>query len=101
MMIIMIYISQAKPILNGGKVCQLLDPSLGSNHDDDQIERMVLAATLCIRREPRLRPQISLVSMLNTTFFLFHLILFSFLYALNQFIFQSDFEGSPRRRGSD
>lgn len=59
---------QAKPILNGGKVCQLLDPSLGSNHDDDHIERMVLAATLCIRREPRLRPQISLVSLLNTAF---------------------------------
>ncbi|KAE7997555.1 hypothetical protein FH972_002181 [Carpinus fangiana] len=51
----------AKTILNGGKVCQLLDPSLGSNHDDDQIERVVLAATLCIRREPRLRPQISLI----------------------------------------
>ncbi|XP_062148719.1 protein kinase STUNTED isoform X2 [Alnus glutinosa] len=51
----------AKPILNGGKVFQLLDPSLGSNYDDDQIERMVLAATLCIRREPRLRPQISLI----------------------------------------
>lgn len=63
----MIYI-QAKPILNGGKVFQLLDPSLGSNYDDDQIERMVLAATLCIRREPRLRPQISLVSLLDAAF---------------------------------
>ncbi|KAF5457876.1 hypothetical protein F2P56_021950 [Juglans regia] len=51
----------AKPILDSGKVSQLLDPSLGSDYDHDQIERMALAATLCIRREPRLRPQISLV----------------------------------------
>jgi len=65
--LMMIYI-QAKPILNGGKVFQLLDPSLGSNYEDDQIERMVLAATLCIRREPRLRPQISLVSLLDAAF---------------------------------
>lgn len=51
----------AKPILKGGKVSQLLDPSLGSDYDHDQIEWMVLAATLCIKRAPRLRPQISLV----------------------------------------
>ena len=53
---------QAKPILNGGKVSKLLDPSLGSNYDRDHIERMVLAATLCIRRAPRARPKMSLVS---------------------------------------
>ncbi|PIA47567.1 hypothetical protein AQUCO_01400306v1 [Aquilegia coerulea] len=46
----------AKPILNGGKVKQLLDPSLGENYDSDQMERMVLAASLCIRRSPRTRP---------------------------------------------
>ncbi|KAF3440618.1 hypothetical protein FNV43_RR18902 [Rhamnella rubrinervis] len=51
----------AKPILKDGKVSQLLDPILGSDYDHNQIERMVLAATLCIRRTPRLRPQISLV----------------------------------------
>ncbi|KAH7520923.1 hypothetical protein FEM48_Zijuj08G0197200 [Ziziphus jujuba var. spinosa] len=51
----------AKPILKSGKVSQLLDPSLGSDYDHDQIERMILAATLCIRRAPKLRPQISLV----------------------------------------
>uniref|UniRef100_A0A5B6YIL7 Protein kinase domain-containing protein n=1 Tax=Davidia involucrata TaxID=16924 RepID=A0A5B6YIL7_DAVIN len=49
----------AKPILKSGKVSRLLDPSLGSDYDNDQIERMVLAATLCIRRAPRCRPQIS------------------------------------------
>ncbi|KAI3838454.1 hypothetical protein MKX03_013218 [Papaver bracteatum] len=51
----------AKPILNGGKVLQLLDPKLGDNYDRDQMEWMVLAATLCIRHEPRTRPRMDLV----------------------------------------
>lgn len=51
----------AKPILNGGKVAQLLDLSLTNSYDRDQMERMVLAATLCIRRAPRARPQMSIV----------------------------------------
>ncbi|CBI18962.3 unnamed protein product, partial [Vitis vinifera] len=51
----------AKPILYGGKVSELLDPSLGSNYDSSQMERMVWAAILCIRRAPRARPQMSLV----------------------------------------
>ncbi|KAL9393462.1 hypothetical protein Peur_012747 [Populus x canadensis] len=50
----------AKPILEGGKVSQLL-PRLGGEYDDDHIERMVLAATLCLRRSPKWRPQMSLV----------------------------------------
>ncbi|KAF5735481.1 L-type lectin-domain containing receptor kinase II.1-like [Tripterygium wilfordii] len=54
----------AKPILNGGKVSQLLDASLGNNYDNDQMERMILAATLCIRHSPKSRPQMSLVSKL-------------------------------------
>ncbi|GFY96546.1 kinase with adenine nucleotide alpha hydrolases-like domain-containing protein [Actinidia rufa] len=37
----------AKPILNGGKVAQLLDPSLANDYDCDQMERVALAATLC------------------------------------------------------
>jgi len=55
---------QANPILNSGKVLQLLDPSLGDNYDPEEMERMVLAATLCIRRAPRARPQMSLVRYL-------------------------------------
>ncbi|KAJ9146224.1 hypothetical protein P3X46_028515 [Hevea brasiliensis] len=51
----------AKPILNNGKVSQLLDPSLGDDYDHDQMERMVLAATLCVKRSPRARPQMNLV----------------------------------------
>ncbi|KAL5755407.1 hypothetical protein ACOSP7_023627 [Xanthoceras sorbifolium] len=51
----------AKPILKDGKLSQLLDQSLPCDFDIDQIERMVLAATLCIRRAPRFRPQINIV----------------------------------------
>ncbi|KAK7320965.1 hypothetical protein VNO77_30968 [Canavalia gladiata] len=54
----------ASPILNSGKVSQLLDPSLGDKYDHEEMERMVLAATLCIRRAPRARPQMSLISKL-------------------------------------
>ena len=59
---------QAKPLLNGGKVSQLLDPVLGESFDRDQMERMVLAATLCVRHAPRARPQMNLVSHLYTFF---------------------------------
>lgn len=51
----------AMPILKEGKVSLLLDPSLGNNYDDNQIERMVLAATLCIKRAPQSRPSMNLV----------------------------------------
>ncbi|KAE9587346.1 hypothetical protein Lal_00005025 [Lupinus albus] len=51
----------ATPILKDGKLSQLLDPSLGIEYDHGQIQRMVLAATLCIRRAPRSRPEISLI----------------------------------------
>ncbi|CAL0315478.1 unnamed protein product [Lupinus luteus] len=54
----------ASPILNSGKVSQLLDPGLGDNYDHEEMERMVLAATLSIRRAPRARPQISIISKL-------------------------------------
>ncbi|KAL7155825.1 hypothetical protein ABFS83_03G101600 [Erythranthe nasuta] len=51
----------AKPILNSEKFVQLLDHNLGNNYDHEQVERMVLAASLCIRRAPRARPQMSVV----------------------------------------
>ncbi|GAV69118.1 Pkinase domain-containing protein/Usp domain-containing protein [Cephalotus follicularis] len=51
----------AKPILNGGKISQLLDPCLDGDFDDDHFERMVLSAKLCIRSASKSRPQISLL----------------------------------------
>ncbi|KAK1407677.1 hypothetical protein QVD17_39299 [Tagetes erecta] len=49
----------AKPILGSGKYSQLLDQNFGNNFDLDQMERMALAATLCIRRAPRARPHMN------------------------------------------
>ncbi|KAI3821315.1 hypothetical protein L1987_08880 [Smallanthus sonchifolius] len=51
----------AKPILSSGKYSQLLDQNFGNNFDADQMERMALAATLCIRRAPRARPHMNSV----------------------------------------
>ncbi|KAK7350905.1 hypothetical protein VNO77_09948 [Canavalia gladiata] len=51
----------ATPVLKDGKLSQLLDPNVGDEYDECLIKRMVLAATLCIRRAPRLRPQINLI----------------------------------------
>ncbi|KFK42126.1 hypothetical protein AALP_AA2G214300 [Arabis alpina] len=51
----------AKPILDDGKYSQLLDPILRDNNDGDQMKRMALAATLCIRRSPQARPKMSIV----------------------------------------
>ncbi|XP_039138942.1 LEAF RUST 10 DISEASE-RESISTANCE LOCUS RECEPTOR-LIKE PROTEIN KINASE-like 1.3 [Dioscorea cayenensis subsp. rotundata] len=51
----------AKPVLQGEKVKQLVDPCLGNEYDTDQMERVALAASLCIRQASRSRPQIAIV----------------------------------------
>lgn len=47
----------ANSVLKDGKTSQLLDPDISGDCNDEQFERMVLAATLCIRRDPRTRPR--------------------------------------------
>uniref|UniRef100_A0A1J3K0A5 Receptor-like cytosolic serine/threonine-protein kinase RBK1 n=1 Tax=Noccaea caerulescens TaxID=107243 RepID=A0A1J3K0A5_NOCCA len=52
----------AKPILDDRDYSQLLDPSLrDDNNNGDQMERMALAATLCIRHNPQSRPKMGMV----------------------------------------
>ncbi|KAE8701090.1 Kinase protein with adenine nucleotide alpha hydrolases-like domain, putative isoform 5 [Hibiscus syriacus] len=51
----------AKPILKDSNFSQLLDPELGSSYECHQIKRMIVAATLCIRRAPLMRPQVSII----------------------------------------
>ncbi|CAM8948918.1 unnamed protein product [Rhodiola kirilowii] len=51
----------AKSKFEDGKLSDLLDPSLSLDIGCHEIERMVLAARLCIRRSPRLRPQMSII----------------------------------------
>ncbi|CAA0829081.1 Protein kinase protein with adenine nucleotide alpha hydrolases-like domain [Striga hermonthica] len=50
----------AKHIVKEGKLSELRDPNL-IGACDDQFEKMVLAATLCIRHLPQSRPEISQV----------------------------------------
>ncbi|XP_020154858.1 protein kinase STUNTED isoform X1 [Aegilops tauschii subsp. strangulata] len=49
----------ATPILNGGDISDLLDPSLDLKHDEVEVRRMAVAASLCLGRSARLRPPIS------------------------------------------
>ncbi|URD96270.1 kinase family [Musa troglodytarum] len=47
----------ASPILERGDFMELLDPNLNENYDEVEMRRMVVAASLCITRRGRLRPQ--------------------------------------------
>ncbi|KAJ7978618.1 Kinase family protein [Quillaja saponaria] len=49
----------AKPIIESGDVKGVLDPKLEGKFDEVQMQRMVIAARLCITRAARLRPKIS------------------------------------------
>lgn len=71
---------QAKPILQSRNVSKLLDPSLGSEYEHEYIERMVLAATVCISLSPQTRPQISLVGFYYPAPFLLSLLLFPLMF---------------------
>lgn len=56
---------QAKPIIESEDVKGILDPNLDGKYDEVQLQRMVLAATLCITRAARLRPKMSQVITLQ------------------------------------
>ncbi|CAJ1933712.1 unnamed protein product [Sphenostylis stenocarpa] len=49
----------AKPIIDSGDIKGLLDPNLEGKFDEVQLQRMVLAASLCITRSARLRPKLN------------------------------------------
>jgi hypothetical protein len=53
---------QSNSIIQGGKLAQLVDPNLPTEGHTDEVERMTLAASLCIRQAPQNRPQIDVVS---------------------------------------
>uniref|UniRef100_A0A1D1XH75 Receptor-like cytosolic serine/threonine-protein kinase RBK2 n=1 Tax=Anthurium amnicola TaxID=1678845 RepID=A0A1D1XH75_9ARAE len=46
-------------VLERGEVTHLLDPNLDANYDEEQVHRVVFAASLCLRRSARLRPPMS------------------------------------------
>ncbi|MCD7458709.1 hypothetical protein HAX54_038925 [Datura stramonium] len=49
----------AKPKLESGNFKAILDENLNVNIEDDQVQRMILAARLCLTQAARLRPNIS------------------------------------------
>jgi hypothetical protein len=55
---------QTNSIMQGGKLTQLVDPNLPTEGHTDEVEKMTLAASLCIRQAPQNRPQIDVVSFL-------------------------------------
>lgn len=48
-------------MMEKGEWMALLDPNLSTQHDESQVKRMALAAFLCTRRTPNLRPSMSKV----------------------------------------
>ncbi|WJX42510.1 non-specific serine/threonine protein kinase [Trifolium repens] len=54
-------VTWAKPILESGDVKSLLDPKLEGKFDIAQMNKMVLAASLCITQSARLRPTMNQV----------------------------------------
>ncbi|XP_062197501.1 protein kinase STUNTED-like isoform X2 [Phragmites australis] len=51
----------ANSIIQGGKLTQLVDPNLPTEGHTNEVERMTLAASLCIRQAPHNRPHIDVV----------------------------------------
>ncbi|CAL5339632.1 receptor-like cytosolic serine/threonine-protein kinase RBK2 isoform X1 [Camellia sinensis] len=54
----------AKPLLDNNSVEELVDPSLGDHYDPDEMDRVILTASLCIEQTPILRPRMSQVLIL-------------------------------------
>uniref|UniRef100_A0A5B7B6I7 non-specific serine/threonine protein kinase n=1 Tax=Davidia involucrata TaxID=16924 RepID=A0A5B7B6I7_DAVIN len=54
----------AKPLLDSNDFKELVDPSLGDNYDLEEMDRVILTASLCVERTPILRPQMSQVAIL-------------------------------------
>ncbi|KAL2329057.1 hypothetical protein Fmac_022484 [Flemingia macrophylla] len=56
----------AKPMIDRGDIKGLVDPNLEGKFDKAQLQRMVLAASLCITRSARLRPKLNqILKILN------------------------------------
>ncbi|XP_057998755.1 receptor-like cytosolic serine/threonine-protein kinase RBK2 isoform X2 [Hevea brasiliensis] len=54
----------AKNLLNNNSIKELVDPSLGDNYDPEEMERVVLTASLCVEQSPILRPRMNQVVIL-------------------------------------
>lgn len=53
---------QAKPLLESSKTEELVAPSLGNSYNQEEMDRVLLTASLCIDHNPILRPRMSQAS---------------------------------------
>ncbi|KAL2942239.1 Receptor-like cytosolic serine/threonine-protein kinase RBK2 [Bienertia sinuspersici] len=54
----------AKPLLDDHDLKSLVDPVLGDDYDEEQLDQMVLTASLCIQQTPVLRPRMNQIAIL-------------------------------------
>ncbi|XP_010047596.2 inactive protein kinase SELMODRAFT_444075 [Eucalyptus grandis] len=51
----------ARPLLERRSISELIDPNLNNCYSEQEVHRMLKCASLCIRRDPQLRPRMSQV----------------------------------------
>jgi hypothetical protein len=49
-------------LLDKNDIKELVDPSLGDNYDTEEMDRVVLTASMCIEQSPILRPRMNQAS---------------------------------------
>ncbi|XP_065846973.1 receptor-like cytosolic serine/threonine-protein kinase RBK2 [Euphorbia lathyris] len=54
----------AKPLIDKNDIKAIVDPSLGEDYDVEEMEHVVLTASLCIQQSPILRPRMNQVVIL-------------------------------------
>lgn len=54
--------------MESGDISGILDPNLVGKFDEVEMQRMVLAVTLCITRTARLRPEMNQVNLVSDCF---------------------------------
>ncbi|GAU11785.1 hypothetical protein TSUD_75360 [Trifolium subterraneum] len=53
--------TRARPLLEEQAIHKLVDPSIGNCYVDQEVYRMMQCSSMCIRRDPHLRPRVSQV----------------------------------------
>lgn len=61
-------LGQARPLLKENFVEELVDPRLRKCYSEKELNSMLRCASMCIRRDPHLRPRMSQVGNLNFSF---------------------------------
>lgn len=65
-------LEQARPLLEKKAIHELVDPCLRNCYLEHEVYRMLQCASLCIRRDPHLRPRMSQVGHLDFLFTLLY-----------------------------